>query len=168
MYKICKTEKSIERQKLFQTTLLSMMEKQKFQTITVTSLCKKMGVPRKAFYRYYDALEDVLLAVIDGALTEAFLNLEIKVDLKGFFEYWKSQKYLLDVLEINGLSPLLVNQLHKRLETRPLKEGITNQELQYAGYISAIMAILISWHHAGMRQSEEEMSVLVKEMFAMD
>ena len=34
MYKVCKTERSIERQKLFQTTLLAMMEKQHFQDIT--------------------------------------------------------------------------------------------------------------------------------------
>ena len=167
MYKVCKTEKSIERQKLFQTTLLSMMEKQKFQDITVTSLCKKMEVPRKAFYRYYDALEDVLTAVIDEAITEAFLSLEVKVDLEGFFAYWKSKKYLLDVLEINGLSPLMINQLYGRLETRPLKQGISSKELKYAGYISAIMTMLISWHHAGMQQSEKEMSLLVKEMFSL-
>lgn len=167
MYKVCKTEKSIERQKLFQTTLLSMMEKQKFQDITVTSLCKKMDAPRKAFYRYYDALEDVLTAVIDEAITEAFLYLEVKVDLEGFFAYWKSKKYLLDVLEINGLSPLMINQLFGRLETRPLKRGITGQELKYAGYISALMSMLISWHHAGMKQSEKEMSLLVKEMFSL-
>lgn len=167
MYKVCKTEKSIERQKLFQSTLLSMMEKQKFSDITVTSLCKKMDAPRKAFYRYYDTLEDVLLSVIDEAITEALLHLEVKVDLEGFFVYWKSRKYLLDVLEFNGLSPFLVNQLHKRLETRPLKEGITNKDLKYAGYISAIMTMLISWHHAGMQQSEKEMSLLVKEMFSL-
>ena len=168
MYKICKTEKSIQRQKLFQTTLLSMMEKQQFQNITVTSLCKSMEAPRKAFYRYYDSLEDVLTAVIDEAITEAFLNLEVKVDLDGFFAYWKSRKYLLDVLEINGLSTLLINQLHGRLETRPLKDGITNKELKFAGYISALMTILISWHHAGMQQSEHEISTLVKEMFNVD
>lgn len=167
MYKVCKTEKSIERQKLFQTTLLSMMEKQKFQDITVTSLCKKMDAPRKAFYRYYDALEDVLTAVIDEAITEAFLYLEVKVDLEGFFAYWKSKQYLLDVLERNGLSPLMINRLYGQLATRPLKHGITGQELKYAGYISAIMTMLISWHHAGMKQSEVEMSLLVKEMFSL-
>ena len=168
MYKVCKTEKSIERQKLFQTTLLVMMEKQKFQDITVTSMCKKMNAPRKAFYRYYDTLEDVLISLIDEALTEAFLCLEIKVDLEGFFAYWKSQKYLLDVLEINGMSPLMINRLYGRLETRPLKDGITDKELKYAGYISALMSMLISWHHAGMKQSEQEMSQLVREMFYMN
>ena len=168
MYKVCKTEKSIQRQKLFQKTLLAMMEKQMFHSITVTDLCKKMNAPRKAFYRYYDALEDVLTSVIDEALTEAFLRLEVKVDLEGFFSYWKSQKYLLDVLEINGLSPWMINQLYGRLETRPLRDGITGKELNYAGYISALMSMLISWHHAGMQQTEQEMSELVSEMFNMN
>lgn len=167
MYKVCKTEKSIERQKLFQTTLLAMMEKQRFHSITVTDLCKKLNAPRKAFYRYYDTLEDVLTAVIDDVLTEAFLRLEVKVDLEGFFAYWKSKKYLLDVLEINGLSTMMISRLYGRLETRPLKDGITGEELKYAGYISALMTILISWHHAGMKQSEQEMSRLIAEMFNM-
>ena len=105
--------------------------------------------------------------MIDEAITEAFLYLEVKVDLEGFFAYWKAKKYLLDVLEINGLSPLMINQLYGRLEERPLKQGISGKELKYTGYISAIMTMLISWHHAGMQQSEKEMSLLVKEMFSL-
>ena len=66
------------------------------------------------------------------------------------------------------MSPLMINQLYGRLETRPLKPGISSKELKYAGYISAIMTMLISWHHAGMKQSEKEMSILVKEMFSID
>ena len=92
---------------------------------------------------------------------------EVKVDLEGFFAYWKSKKYLLDVLEINGLSPLMINQLYGRLEAKPLKQRISGKELKYTGYISAIMTMLISWHHAGMQQSEKEMSLLVKEMFSL-
>ena len=103
MYKVCKTEKSMERQKLFQTTLLTMMKKQRYQDITVTSLCKEMNIPRKTFYRYYDALDDVLFASMDEAITRSFLYLEVKVDLEGFFTYWQNNKYFLDILEKNVL-----------------------------------------------------------------
>lgn len=168
MYKICKTEKSIERQKLFQTTLLSMMEKQKFQDITVTSLSKEMGIPRKTFYRYFEVLEDVLFATIDDAITRSFLYLEVKADIEGFFSYWKKNKYLLDMLEKNGLSPLLINRIYEKFNAGISKEGVSNKNLKYSGYIAAIMTMLVSWHHTGMRQSPKEMNILVREMFHMD
>jgi len=168
MYKICKTERSLERQKLFQTILLRMMEKQKYQDITVTSLCKEMEIPRKTFYRYYDTLEDVLYAIIDSALTEGFLYLEIKADLIGFFTYWRKQKYLLDVLEKSGLSSLLVNRIYNRLNENISKENFSNEKLRYSGYIAAIMTMLLTWHHSGMKQSVEEMSQQVKYMFKLE
>ena len=167
MYKICKTEKSIERQKLFQNTLLTMMEKQRFQEITVTSLCKEMEVPRKAFYRYFESLEDVLFVVLDEALTDAFLYLEIKTDLIGFFSYWKKRKSLLDVLEKSGLSAMMVNRIHERLSESIQAQALTNEELRYGAYVSAIMTMLLTWHHSGMKQSVEEMSNEVKHLFKL-
>lgn len=168
MYKICKTEKSIERQKLFQTTLMTMMKKQKYQEITVTSLCKEMEIPRKTFYRYYDTLEDVLFAVIDDTLTDAFLYLEVKADLIGFFSYWKKRKNLLDVLQKSGLSHLLINRIFERFNESVDKGDFSNEELRYSGYISAIMTMLLTWHHSGMKQSVEEMSQQVKHMFKLE
>lgn len=168
MYKICKTEKSIERQKLFQMTLLAMMKKQKYQDITVTSLCKAMEIPRKTFYRYYDALEDVLYAVIDEALTDGFLYLEVKADLVGFFSYWQRRKNLLDVLEKSGLSPMLVNRIYERFNENISRESFSTDDLRYSGYIAAIMTMLLTWHHSGMKQSVEEMSRQVKHMFKLE
>lgn len=171
MYKVCKTEKSIERQKLFQTTLLTMMKKQSYHDITVTSLCKEMEIPRKTFYRYYDMLEDVLHASMDDAITRSFLYLEVKADLEGFFTYWKNNKYLLDILEKNGLSPLLINRIYEKFDSdtaKGEKATISNKDLKYSGYIAAIMTMLVSWHHSGMNQTPEEMSDLVREMFRTD
>lgn len=168
MYKVCKTEKSMERQKIFQTTLLAMMNKQKYQDITVTSLCKEMEIPRKAFYRYYDALEDVLYAIVDEVLTEAFLYLEIKTDMVGFFSYWKRKKSLLDVLEKSGLSSLLVNRIYERLNEKVAKKSLSDEDLRYSGYVAAIMTMLLTWHHSGMKQTPEEMSAQVKHMFKLE
>ena len=169
MYKICKTEKSAERQRLFQTTLLAMMKKEHYQNITVTDLCREMFVPRKTFYRYYGTLEDVLHSILDDALTESFMNLEVNRDLVGFFGYWKQKKDLLQVLEKSGLSTLLVDRIYDRLN----KEEDANMRLdsmdylRYSGYVAAIMTILLSWNHAGMQQTVEEVSELVKHMFRM-
>lgn len=170
MYKICKTEKSAERQRLFQTTLLSMMKKTKYNDITVTDLCKEMDIPRKTFYRYFGTLEDVLHAILDDALTEAFLNLEVNQDLAGFFGYWKEKKDLLDALEKNGLSTLLIDRIYQIMnEKDDIKMRFTSVDyLRYTGYVAAIMTILLAWNHSGMKQSVDEVSELVMHMFRME
>ena len=82
MYKKCKTLKSSERQKEFEQTLLDMFERVPFSEITVVALCKEMEVPRKAFYRYFNRIEDVLDALMDEMLYAAFFHMEIKVELE--------------------------------------------------------------------------------------
>ncbi len=168
MYKICKTEKSVQRQKLFQTTLLSMMKKHTYKEITVTALCKEMQIPRKTFYRYYDALEDVLAVVVDDVLRDAFLYLEVKPDMDGFFAYWEKQRDLLDILNRNQIMYLLIERIYKRMEEERLENQITYIEIQQAGQIGALMHMLIVWYDAGMKQSSEQISALAKELFRMN
>lgn len=165
MYKRCKTLASSERQKEFEHTLLMLMEKQPFKEITVSALCREMGAPRKAFYRYFDSIEDVLCALMDEILQAAFLHMEVRLEMEKFFEYWKGQKGLLDVLEKNGLSQKLMDRSYTLIMTSEKLEAMTTKEMMYAGYVSAILTLVIMWHHNGMQQSPEEMEELAGRMF---
>lgn len=165
MYKICKTTQSAERQKQFQDTLLSMMEKQKYQDITVTSLCREMDVPRKAFYRYFETMEDVLHAAIDFTLQQAFLHLEVNPEIEKYFSFWKKEKRLLDILEKNEMSPELINRAYAmRINSSALNEFDEN-DIKHAGQISALMTMLVIWHHSGMKQTTKEMEEIAAKVF---
>jgi hypothetical protein len=37
--------------------------------------------------------------------------------------------------------------------------------MKYAGGISAMITVLILWHHGGMKQSEKEMEEMIRELF---
>ena len=112
MYKICKTPKSEARQKEFQDTLLRMLEKQKMKDITIVSLCQEMNISRKTFYQYFDTVEDVLYIMIDKEMRNAFLLLEYNPEVGEFFEYWIKNKWLLDILQKNEMSKLLVERAY--------------------------------------------------------
>ena len=168
MYKECKTLKSSERQKQFEQTLLKMMEKQSFKEITVSALCREMEAPRKAFYRYFDEMEDVLNALIDEVLLSAFLHVEAQIELEKFFEYWKNQKSFLDVLERNGLSQKLMDRAFSLVLASERLDMKSGKAMKYGGYISAVLTMVIMWHHNGMVQSVDEMKVLVLGMFGKD
>lgn len=164
MYKICKTPKSEARQKEFQDTLLRMLEKQKMKDITIVSLCDEMGISRKTFYQYFDTIEDVLYIMIDREMRSAFLLLEYNPELGEFFEYWIKNKWLLDVLEKNGMSNLLVERAYIFSDLYK-EEGMSIQNMKYAGWISATITVLLLWHHNGMEQSPAEMQKTMYDMF---
>ena len=166
MYKECKTLQSRERQKKFKQTLFKMMEKQEFKEITVTALCREMEVPRKAFYRYFDTIEDVLNALTDEIITEASFYVDGQMELEAFFEYWKRQKAFLDVLEKNGLSQKLMDCCFSIVINSEQFDMTSAEAMKSSAYISAMVTLVVMWHHNGMKQSVGEMKHLVLEMFA--
>ena len=165
MYKICKTPKSEARQAEFQATLLRLLEKQKLKDITIVSLCQEMGISRKTFYQYFDTIEDVLYAMVDRELRNGFLCLEITPEIDKFFVFWKKQKWLLDVLQANELSQVLVDRAYFISNFTNKEDQFTTQNMKSAGWITAIITVLVLWHHGGMQQSPEEMQELLYSMF---
>lgn len=165
MYKKCKTLASSERQKQFEETLLKLMKKQPFKEITVSALCREMEAPRKAFYRYFDSTEDVLYALMDEVLQGGFSKMEDRLELERFFQFWMERRELLDILEKNSLSQKLMDRSYSLILTSEKLEAMTKKEMIYAGYVSAILTLVIMWHHTGMRQSPEEMKEMVHAMF---
>lgn len=165
MYKLCKTEKSAKRQKQFQETLLVMMGEQSYSSVTVTALCEKMGTSRRVFYRYFDTLEDVLHAAVDEVLAGAYYYLEAPVEIVEFFRYWKEHKAFLDIMAKNGQSQKLNERSYVRVLSNLTLDKVTTRKMRHAGSISAILTIVVLWHHSGMKNSPEEMADLMVEMF---
>lgn len=168
MYKICKTEKSVARQMEFQETLLQMLRKQRMKDVTVVSLCQEMGISRKTFYQYFDTIEDVLYMIVDKELRNGFLTLEVKPQIDGFFEFWKGKKELLDILEKNEMSQILVDRAYSISSINDKSEMFSVQHMKYAGWISSIITVLILWHHGGMQQSPNQMEEMIWDMFHVE
>ena len=70
MYKLCKTEQSAKRQREIEMALLNLMSKKSYSEISITELCKNLGMPRKTFYRYFESKEDTLYALIEHTMNE--------------------------------------------------------------------------------------------------
>ncbi len=170
MYKICKTAESANRQKQFQNTLFHMMEKQSYEEITISALCRQMNAPRKAFYRYFDTIEDVLNATLDMLLLECLPSLEVygKEGLSTFFEYWKKQIHILNVLEKHGLSTKLIDRIYVLVVFSNIQsiKDLTSIDMKYSCYISSLINMLILWHHSGMKQEASEIADIMKEVFS--
>ncbi len=165
MYKICKTPKSEARQLEFQDMLLKMLKKQKLKDITIVALCQEMGISRKTFYQYFDTIEDVLYVILDTEIRNGFLRLELNPEIGGFFTFWLERKWLLDILAKNGMSQVLVDRAYTISFSNNEEEMFTLRNMKSAGWISAIITVLVMWHHGGMKQTPEEMQELIYSMF---
>lgn len=167
MYKQCKTIKTVQRQKEFEKTLLSMMERMDYRDISISALCREMKVQRKTFYRYFDGIEDVLNIMIDEVMQEAFLFLEGTPEIERFFDFWKSKRRFLDILAQHHLSSLLLNRTSERILLLS-GETVTIKGLRWISYAAAFVSIVIIWHRGGLLQSAEELADMVRKIYGVN
>ena len=172
MYKQCRTEQSSARQQTLEKGLLELMKQLRYEDISVSNLCGHMGIPRKAFYRYFSGKDGCLFALLDHTMLSFFFQLPsgdpfcALQELERFFTFWYCQKDLLDVLAKSNLSGLLVERAtvlasQERMFPREfLPLGAEAQTIAISFAVCGIMSMMIQWHRTGFLQSPQEMTRL--------
>lgn len=182
MYKECVSKPAIARQRLIEQGLLEYMSHKSYEDITVLDLCEKLDIPRKAFYRYFNNKDGALYALIDHTLKDAFSELiglqqnmlEKEEIIMHFFKFWLDKKALLDVLESNDLSGILLQRaisltiseeaisksLYKLHETKRARKYRT------IFLISGIISLVIQWHLNHFDKTPEQMAKLAADLFS--
>lgn len=176
MYKICKTDQSVARQRDIELGLLSMMCEQPYESITVSDLCDRLHIPRKAFYRYFIGKEGALIALIDHTMLEFYTSSRpgpgstAITDLKEFFLFWYDRRQLLEALDRSGLSGMMVERasvlaLQEKLMPRTIlsmEEDLQGIAMAFA--VSGLMGMVIRWHHSGYATTAERLTQAAVDM----
>lgn len=177
MYKQCRTEQSSQRQRYIAHAFLSLLQEQSFAKIQITELCRRAGIPRKAFYRYFDTKEDVILFLAEDTLHEMLmiaeseplsrdLNPTYNVDI---FRYLSEHR---DLLLAMG-SPECIGIFYTTFMSKVLQMEIgfshstarSGQKEQAAVFTAAgFFNLLIYWQRRGFRQTPEEMGELFQRL----
>lgn len=165
MYKICKTEQSAARQRELEQVLLSQMQQHRFDEISISDLCSSVGIPRKAFYRYFSGKRGALYALIDHNLADfdanvlSFTNglsVGTRQHLILFLEWWRNQKDLLDAIENSSLwdelneriTEYIIAELCRARETSPAK--LSEDEIYTMNFsIGGVLHLFRRWYHSG-------------------
>ena len=169
MYKTCHTEESSRRQRALEQGLLEALGRQPYEKITLTELCRHMGIPRKTFYRYFPTKDDCLLALIDHTLSDCNeealgdWNGESLLDLRAllqFFRYWKENASFLDAMEENGFGSLLLDRttaIVDRMKENGGQDSFARDQVEY--FIAhGLMTIVLRWHRQRFPDSPENMA----------
>lgn len=177
MYRRCTTQKTTNQQRHLEKTLLEMLQLQPFSDITVSALCEKAGLSRNIFYRLFDSKQDVLYALIDGAIADYVRFQPVGAPaawapgsaVEAFFRHWKAQKPLLDALEKNKLSILILERsmlyvfqedsATLRVFQGKEPENVTEVLLYH---LSGLMTLVLSWYYSGYGKTPEEMAKIAQ------
>ncbi len=177
MYKKCKKEQSINRQKTIETTFLNLLKNKSYENISVSEICEASNIPRKAFYRYFENKEGLLQSLIQHVI-EGYNDFysQIKRDkrtvegeLETFFTFWitEPRKTLLNCLNNNSLLDNLL-KFNKNLPIETFLDitkffpnenpWVSKQILNFA--ILGLMSIMLDWYNSGCKQTTKEMAKL--------
>ena len=174
MYKLCKTERAARRQREIEIGLLDALCHKRFEDITVSELCDSIGVPRKAFYRYFDSKEGALRGLIDHTLagfgSKASEYTEkrkrsLAGDIEEFFLFWQEHRALLEALNKSNLFSHLVDAA---LDF-PIRDMVSLQKFLpddseymrrsiFKFAICGLMFTMLSWYKGGFAESPREMA----------
>ncbi len=172
MYKICKTEASIVRQRAMEKALLDAMTQTTYEKITLNRLCSDLGLPRKSLYRYFPTKQDLLLGLIDHRLSDCNAlvfsdwsgNRQFdKVSMEKFFSFWLLEKNFLDVMEENHFWPLLLERTTcivdtmKQTTTEPRHQSFAQDQVEYF-IAQGLMTTVLRWHFRNYPSSPQEMA----------
>lgn len=176
MYKMCKTEQSATRQRELERGLLTAMGSRHYDEISVSDLCEHIGIPRKAFYRYFSGKDGALHALIDHTLLE-FESYETSAksgekrsyqrDVERFFLFWKQQKPLLDALARSNLSGVLMERSidHALSDVGTPTRFLQQDEKAAREYatrfgVCGLMSMVLTWHREGFLQEPRKMAAI--------
>ena len=174
MAKQFKTERAAQQQKLICDGLVALMGIKSYSDITVGSICAHIEIPRRTFYYYFNAKEEVLSFLIQQMLKEADLQTMLMLNpslfpieeaFTGFFLYWRDHRRdELQALVKNGLEQELMthclNWVNEDFRNMPLPEGSTEEirSVTIRLGITCVFYTLIDWCRNDFRQSPEYMA----------
>jgi len=162
---------ALRRQQQIESCLYENLRHIPYHSISVSDLCRQVGISRKAFYNYYSDKDSCLNALIDRVLQESMLNATRTEDISplenavALLEYWKGKREFLDILLHNNLSHLLISRNMEYIihEERIVLERISTPEIQsdmdiLACYMACLLTLVLQWYYRGFSDPTEEMA----------
>jgi len=176
MYKLCQNNHSASRQRQLEQGLLALMLEKNYEDISISDLCNRMQIPRRAFYRYFSSKDGALYAMLDHCLIDFYMEEPVDPgspalgDLKHFFLFWKQHSDLLEALNKSNLAGIMIQRatvlaqqegkLPQPIESLP--DDVRQIAMTFT--VSGLMSMVFQWHLQGYRVSTSEITKLAVSM----
>lgn len=141
------------------TALLQMMEKQSFESISITELTKKAGVGRVSFYRNFESKEDVIRQYL-GKLIKAwgteFERSEKPNLIESLFSHYYKHSELFILLYRSGLAHISLQNVLDVCGPTSDQDNMTAYTC--AWFCHGLYGWIEEWFKRGMPETPTEMA----------
>ncbi|MDD6799823.1 MAG: TetR/AcrR family transcriptional regulator [Firmicutes bacterium] len=143
------------------TALLNMMEKQSFDSISITELTNRAGVGRASFYRNFESKEDVIKKYLHTLIEKwrAEYKGTTSIELvQAIFEHYRKNKELSILLYKQGLAHISLQSVKDSCGAKPEQD---NNTAYFSAFFShGLYGWIEEWFKRGMQETPEEMAML--------
>ena len=169
MYKKQTNKTAMLSQRLIADAMFRLMQKYRFQQITVTDICEEAGVGRKTFYRNFELREDVIdfqLDALCGLYAQRISGRPIEDLLFCHFEFVRSHAGFFIALYQSGLDHLAHQKFSVFLpDTMPVwSHNPIEQEYHSQYVIAGIEAVQRVWISRGCQESIDRVVSIVQQI----
>ena len=180
MYKLCKTEQSANRQRAIEDCLFDFLKQKRYEDITVTELCERMNMPRKAFYRYFDSKEDALYALIDHSMSDysgftadraGETDRSLTLEIEEYFKFWYEKRDFLSAIDRSGLIGVFIERpvnypVNDRISVvrfLPEEDEVSRDKIFKFAFAGLVYTV-IAWYRDGFIESTRDMAKIAGRM----
>lgn len=152
--------------------LMQLMAHKDFNDLSISAVTRKAGVSRMAFYRHYNILEDLISEHLDDIITDYQMKIT-KNQINNyeladvFFVCFREHLQFILNLQRSRLTGMvfdkLVNFVTLFSESVICVDGCTSEVTDYniRFVVGAFFSVLMSWSQNGMKESAEQMAMLI-------
>ena len=167
MKKSKNTPNSLTREWM-QQALLRLLRTKELSEISVTELTRTAGVARVTFYRNYNDMADVLFDYLEnpkhGLPVPGAADFYLPQFIRDYFQFFHDNRALVFCIQKNNLLPRLMVTMEKNIGAQSYyliaAYGFENP-YEVSGLVGIFYKILLDWIRNGMKESIEEMSMVV-------
>lgn len=164
--------------------LIQLLLEEKFETISVSKLCKRAGINRGTFYLHYLDKFDLIETLKEEIIVQLRKNFEETTSTRNLLItnlnylqqnhdliYAVSQSHYLNFRETirEFMLSILMNNQYKLQTERFLKENFTiSKKYALEVFLSSIEGIISLWISSGAKETPEEMTDMILQTFDYD
>lgn len=161
-------------QQRIRKALLALLEREDFDSISTSALCREAAVSRQTFYNLYSSKEDVVVDLLgyyryDPSVCEKYGNgcADLHVFLSAFADYLVTNAGLLRLLLRNGVFHLLYDSFRTSIDDwRNAQAGAEKCPAYRASFVAAgLTGIARAYVEEGCVANREELEQTIRGLF---
>lgn len=149
-----------------ESALLILMKDHDFEDISITSLVKRAGVSRTAYYRNYNSKEDILRSMMKDIIDKVIFAMNLHAPVQNTYEYWyalfntlKQHMESLRILLKGNLGVTILEDINN-IQLCSVPESTLQERYATSFWSGAIYSVAVRWINSGAEQTVEEMATI--------